>query len=193
MLRSVYGNLPTILERITAYRKALAGVLHTGVARSHRGNPAASLRVLQIYGNPVLLSGLAPLVLNKQETVTIDQHHKETLRSLQRLLPNTPQTVTCFLAGSLPGTALLHLRQMSTFGMITRLGNTLLHDHAMNIFKYETTSPKSWFHQIRELCLQYNLPHPLTLLFPPFTKYCFKTLVIIGNKNFVMMPLIFHP
>ena len=134
MLRSVNGNLPTILERFTAHRKALAGVLHTGVARSHRGNPAASLRILQTYGNPVLFSGLAPLVLSKQEILTIDQHHKDTLRSMQRVLQNTPQTVTCFLTGSLPGTAILHLRQMTIFGMITRLGGSLLHDHAMNIF-----------------------------------------------------------
>ena len=87
MVRSVSGNLPTILTRITSHRKALGGVLHTGIARSHRGNPAASLRVQQLYGNPVLFSGLAPLVLSSQETNVVDQHHKETLRSLQALFP----------------------------------------------------------------------------------------------------------
>ena len=44
----------------------MAGEVHTGIARSHRGNPAASLRIQQIYGNPVLFSGLGPLVPNKQ-------------------------------------------------------------------------------------------------------------------------------
>ena len=45
MLRSSAGNHLTILARITAHKKALGGVLHTGMARGHRGNPAASLRV----------------------------------------------------------------------------------------------------------------------------------------------------
>ena len=40
MLRSTAGNTPTILARITAHKQALGGVLHTGVARGHRGNPA---------------------------------------------------------------------------------------------------------------------------------------------------------
>ena len=177
MVRSVSGNLPTILTRITSHRKALGGVLHTGIARSHRGNPAASLRVQQLYGNPVLFSGLAPLVLSNQETNVVDQHHKETLRSFQRLIPCTPRSVTCFLAGSLPGSAVLHLRQLSIFGMITRLPNNILYSHAKNIFDNTTSSPKSWFHQIRNLCLQYDLPHPSVLLSSQLTKQTYKNLV----------------
>ena len=90
MVRSTNGNLPTILDRLSAHRKAMAGVLHTGIGRSHRGNPAASLRIQQIYGNPVLFSGLGPLIPLKQEITIIDQHHKKYLCSLQRLFPCTP-------------------------------------------------------------------------------------------------------
>ena len=50
MLSSSAGNHLTILARITAHKKALGGVLHTGMARGHRGNPAASLRVDQLHG-----------------------------------------------------------------------------------------------------------------------------------------------
>ena len=70
MLRSSSGNGPTILACITAHKKALNGVLHTGMARGHRGNPAASLRVDKLYAIPVLLSGIARLVL----TITTRQH-----------------------------------------------------------------------------------------------------------------------
>ena len=92
MIRSVSGNLPSILVRITSHKKALGAVLHTGMARSHRGNPAASLRIQQMYANPVLFSGLAPLVLSDQEISIVNQHHKETLSNLQQLLPLTPLT-----------------------------------------------------------------------------------------------------
>ena len=177
MLRSSSGNLPTILARVTAHRKALASVLHTGMARGHRGNPAASLHVEQLYGVPVLLSGLAPLVLSKKEENLIDQHHKEVISNLQRLLPRTPRSVVCFLAGSLPGVALLHLKQLTIFGMICRLTDNILHQHALNILNFSTPSSKSWFSTVRDLCLLYCLPHPLVLLQSPMPKVPYKSMI----------------
>ena len=97
--------------------------------------------------------------------------------NIQRLLPCTPRPVICFLAGSLPGTALLHLRQLTIFGMICRLPENILHTHACNIFGSLTPSSKSWFLKIRELCLQYILPHPLQLLNSPPPKETFKNLI----------------
>ena len=177
IVRSTAGNLPAIMARFIAHKKALGAVLHAGLARGHRGNPAASLRVVQTYGVPVLLSGLATLVLSKSEEKLIEQHHKEIIANVQRLLPCTPRSVTFFLAGSLPGTALLHLRQLSIFGMICRLPENILHTHAVNIFSSSTHSSSSWFHRIREICLQYRLPHPLVLLKSPLQKDTFKRLV----------------
>ena len=129
MVRSVAGNLPTILARISAHKKALGAVLYTGIARGHRGNPAASLHVERVYASPVLFSGLAALVLSEHEVNIVNQHYKENLRRLQRLLPQTPQPVIYFLAGSPPGSAFLHLRQLSLFGMITRLKNSTINTH----------------------------------------------------------------
>ena len=58
VLRNTSGNLPNITNRITAHKKALRAVLPAGMARNHRGNPAASLRVHQQYRTAVLFSGL---------------------------------------------------------------------------------------------------------------------------------------
>ena len=63
VVRSVDGNLPNIQARIVAHKRELGAVLHTGLARNHRGNVAASIRIDKIYGVPVLLSGLSSLVL----------------------------------------------------------------------------------------------------------------------------------
>ena len=177
MVRCTSGNIPSLLARMTAHKKALGAVLHAGLAKSHRGNPAASIHVERVYASPVLFSGLGALVISDHEVKILNQHHKEKLRCLQRLLPMTPHAVTYFLAGCLPGTAILHQRQLSIFSMITRLKNNVLRNHALNIFNYNTCSKKSWFHQVRSLCLKYGLPHPLTLLTSPPTKEQFKTLV----------------
>ena len=150
---------------------------HTGLAKGHRANPSKSIKIDKMYAIPVLMSGLAPLVLSDQEIVMIEQHHKETLRCLLRLYPKTPRGVVYFLSGSLPGSALLHLRQLSLFGMISRLSGNILNRHARRIFASALLSPKSWFHQIRRWCLQYKLPHPLDLLENPPSKDAFKNLV----------------
>ena len=177
MLRSSSGNTVTILARLTAHKNALRAVLHSGMARGHRGNPAASLHVDQVYGVPVLLSGLGPLVLSKPELSLVSQHHREILNNLQRLLPATPRSVVHFLGGSLPGEALLHLRQLSIFGMITRLKNSISHEVASTLLSSGAVPTKSWIFQIQEHCLQYGLPDPLHLLQSPLQKDAFKRLI----------------
>ena len=183
IIRATTGNLPNILQRISSHKNALRAVLQNGLARHHRGNPAACLRVEQIYGTPVLLSGLGPLFLKKPEQNVINHHHLETLQNLLRLLPNTPHPVTYFLAGSLPGEALIHLRQLGLLGMISRLEGSLLHRQALSVYSTKCAS-WSWFHQVRDVCLKYQLPHPLTFLTNPPTKEVFKKLVKKQVINF---------
>ena len=61
--------------------------------------------------------------------------------------------------------------------MICRLPNDPLNIHAKNILTMSKRSCKSWFWQIRDLFLQYNLPHPLQLLHHPPDKERFRKLV----------------
>ena len=156
---------------------ALGAVLHTGQVRNHRGNPAASLRVHSLHASSVLLSGIGALSLLKSEINMIEYHVKQTLEQLMRLHPRTPQCVVCFLAGSLPGTALVHLRMFSIFAMICRLKENVLHHHATKVLVEAKPASKSWFIGIRDLCLQYSLPHPLTLLQSTLSKDQFKSMV----------------
>ena len=123
------------------------------MACSYRYNPAASLLLQQIYGNPVLFSGLGSLVMSDQEA-------KDIICNLQRLLPCTPNPFIYFMAGTLPTEALLHKTQLSLFSMITRLPSSILHGHAQNIFNFVTQSRKSCFLTIRDLCLKYQLDYP---------------------------------
>ena len=163
--------MPNILSRLTAHTKAIMGVLPSGMARSHRGNPAASIRLERLYGTPVLLSGLASLVLSDYEIAVVHHHHKLNHECLQRLYPSTPESVVMFLAGSIPASGILHLRILGLLGMIARLGPlNILHSHGRHILlSAKGDVPcKSWFLLVRTLCQQYNLPDPLlTLQSPP--------------------------
>ena len=48
------------------------------------------------------------------------------------------------------------------FGQICRLrnGDNILARHALNVLSSAQSSSKSWFWRLRDLCLQYGLPHP---------------------------------
>ena len=176
IIRNTSGNMPNILNRIASHKRSLGALLSAGLARGHKSNPAASLRVHQIYGTPVLFNGLAALYLSKSEVHLVDSHFLCTLQHLQRLHNKTPRAVVLFMAGSLPGEAILHLRQLSLFSMICRLSDDPLHAHGRYVLTRLPRSSKSWFHLIRDICLQYSLPHPLQLLQDPPTKQSFKTM-----------------
>ena len=61
--------------------------------------------------------------------------------------------------------------------MVCRLKDNVLNRHATNLFSFSTISAGSWFHQIRQWCLIYGLPHPSCLLANPLPKPAFKKLV----------------
>ena len=170
LLRSITpGAMAAVLARISAHTRALHAVLPAGLARRHHGNPAASLRVHQLYGIPVLLSGLAALVLNNQELEVLDHHHKVTLERLLRLYPKTPAPAVYFFAGSLPARAILHSRQLCLLGMVARLGQVSpLFRYGVHVLSSAPppvrTASKIWFLQVRAICLQYGLPDPLQVL-----------------------------
>lgn len=152
--------------------------MHCGLARNHRANPMMSVRVEKLYATPVLLSGLGSLILSSKEINMIEHHYRETLRQLLRLHKGSPRTVIYFLAGSLPGIALVHLRQLNLFGMISRLTSTnLLHVHARNLLATSHNLHRSWFKQILNLSILYDLPHPSNLVADPLKKEHFKCLV----------------
>ena len=177
VIRSPHGNVPHLLQRFTSHNRATHSVLNAGLARGHRGNPAASLRVEKLYGVPVLLSGTASLILKQVEFNSIDSHYKNKIQFLQKLYDKTPDPVVYFLSGSLPASALLHIKQLTLFAMITRLPENILHQIAKYILTTLNDKSKSWFFHIKTLTQLYQLPHPLVLLHNPLSKTSFKSLV----------------
>ena len=85
VVRSTLGNGPNIAARLTAHRRAVYSVLHVGLAKGHRANPHACLRVETVYGVSVLLSGFPCIVLTSKEEKMIDQYYKVHLQKLLRL------------------------------------------------------------------------------------------------------------
>ena len=135
---------------------------------------------------------MATLILTRTEIDIIAHHIKETIQNLLKLYARTPEPVVFFLAGQLPGEALLHIKQLTLFGMIWRLPGNILHNIAEQILTSSSQSDKNWFAQIRSLCYIYNSPHPLLLLRDPPTKAKFKPLIKNRIQDFWQKKLRAH-
>ena len=176
VLRSVSGNLPHLQQRIVSHRRSLAQILCMGMSKKHRASPIAALRAENIFTTPILYSGVASLLITKSETDILSLHVKETTEKLLKLHPKTPEPVVFFLAGRLPGEALLHLKKLTVFGMICHLHGNILNNIAAKLLTVSPQSEKNWFSGIRDICFMYDLPHPLNLLKKPMSKESFKNL-----------------
>ena len=88
------SNLPHIIDRISSHRRALFGVLPAGLAKKHNANPAASLRVQNVYALSVLLSGLASIPLTNPDIAILEKHYKNMLlRCIMKLPEKCPDPV----------------------------------------------------------------------------------------------------
>lgn len=134
-------------------------IIYNAASRSQRGNIAAAVKVEQIYCSPFLFSGIGSLVLSKQELNILDQHNKNHLQNLLKLHENMSWSFVYLLAGCILVTAVQLLHQLTLFGMIGWLPD----DHLKRIARTNLTasrpSEKSWFIQIHDICLKYNLPN----------------------------------
>ena len=172
--RSTEGNLHHLLDRVLVHKKARGALMSSGISRCHRGNPAASVTLEKLYALPVLLSGVPSLYLSKWDINIIDSSYKNSLLGLLKLYPGTPQAFIYFIAGSLPGAAIIHQRQLSLFNMICNLTQDPLNSRARYSLTNLSRKHRSWFTQIRDICLLYGLPHPLSLLDDPPSPVAFK-------------------
>ena len=177
------SNLASITARIASHTKSLYSVISCGMARNHRGNPAASLRVEACYSAPKLFSGLASLFLSPAEMKVLAVHRRLTLQRLQRLHPRTPAPALHFLSGSLPAPALVHKHQYTLLHMVAVLGSSnILFQHGLYVLHHNIKS--SWFAQVRALSQQYSLPDPIQILISPPPKNTFKSDVRTAISSF---------
>ena len=121
-----------------------------------------------------------------------------------KLHQKTPECVVMFLSGTLPATALIHLRMLGLLGMIARLGpNNVLHQRGVHVLM-SSSSMKSWFTHMRSICQEYSLQDPLLILQSPQSKESWKSLTkskvldvweqrLRGQAEYLKSLKYFHP
>ena len=87
---------------------------------------------------------MASLLLSNSEADILAKHVNLTTENLLKLHPKTPEPVVFFQAGKLPGEALLHLKQLTLFGMICHLGGgNILNNLALKLHQPRSKATKT--------------------------------------------------
>ena len=133
---------------------------------------------LKLSSKFLLLSGICMLVLSKKDVYDWGQYFKVHFESLTKQFTACSACFIYGITGILPFVAILHLRMLTLLGQICRLnaGNNILAMQARTVFSSTSPSCKSWFWQLRDICLLYNLPHPIEFLEQKLSKTVFKKL-----------------
>jgi len=88
---------------------------------------------------------------------------------------HAPECFTMFMAGTLPATAVLHLRQLGLLGMIARRGPNCILGKLGRQALLAPDHSRSWFVAVRRLTEQYGLQDPLLVLQAPDSRRRWKS------------------
>ena len=153
---------PDIDEIISTTRRCSYKLLGIGVHGGNGLNPCHSSKILNTYVWSVMLSGTEALVLRRADMDKLEDFYRSTLRRIQNLPQSTANCAVYLLIGVIPVEGLIHLRMLTLFGNITRLGERHpLRELALR--QLALARPHSWFchlHKIAEL-YKINITHAL--------------------------------
>ena len=116
------------------------------------------------------------LTLSHSHTLSIS--HSITLDMLNKFCFHLYAQNTLFIGENCNAFFLttLHLKQLSLLSMISRLPDNILNKIGRHVLTVADDRTKSWFLMVRDICLLYQLPHPLSQLDSPLPKEAAKQL-----------------
>jgi len=103
------SNSHVVMFRIAAHSRSFYIVLNLGLAKNQHTPPSTSLRIESVYSSPGLYSGLATLILTKQEISTLGVYTRKILRQILKLHHSTALPSIHFFSGILPAEAVVHI------------------------------------------------------------------------------------
>ncbi len=158
---------PDVQKRINAARGTAYQLLGVGL-HGHCGMDAATaFRTIQTHVTPKLLQGLETAVLQAKDIQQLESFYRRLLRQIQSLPECTAKEAIYVLLGTVPVEALWHLKVLTMFGSICRLGAAHpLHLLAVRQTVVRQDNKHSWFTQAHKIAAKYNIDLSQTLTCP---------------------------
>ena len=143
-------------------------------------SPAVQIHLWRTCNLPRLLSGLPALPIRPANLKSLRVFQNKMLRGFLKLSKSSPIPGLYFLLGELPVDGVLHIRTLGLFHNILSNPGLTIHNMVAYILKMCDMNSTTWSNHVQLLCIQYNLPSPLSLLqdrFLTVSKLDWNTLV----------------
>jgi hypothetical protein len=149
---------PWVKDKLAMGRRAVYGLMGTGLHGSNGIGPATSVVIYRCYVLSRLLYGLEVAEVNITQMKTIRSQHLTMVRRFQSLHDRTATCAVYLLAGMTPIDGEIDILKLGLLGQILRSGNRTMQD--ILTYQYASRPPdsNSWFVQTARLLLQYGLP-----------------------------------
>ncbi len=148
---------PTINNRISSGRKALFGLLGTGLYGTSGLPIETSIHIFQTYIKPCTTYGLEALILSAKQYEELEKFQRYTLRSLLGLPDRTAIPAIHILTGVLPITSTLDQFQLTFLNSLILDGGRLK-ELVQRQYAIKGPHSKSWITHIKPILRKHSLP-----------------------------------
>ena len=171
--------------RIQKSRNTLFGLLGPAFSFKCLLSPTVKLHIYRTFVCPVLRSGISSFVLKSTPLSPLSIFQRKSLKGVLQLSKQASTPAIHFLTGELPIEAKIHRDIFALFYSVWANPDTKIYDIVKYLLSSSIENSSTWSVHLRNLCNQYGLEDPQTLLTrDPPTKSSFKNDVLTRIKAF---------
>ena len=142
------------------------------------GYPETTMSMIRTFILPILTYGLEIVLPKGKNLDNINRQYKKWIKQILSLYINVADPAVFILAGTLPIEAEMHIKAITFYGNITRAKKSSIEwklaERQLTIKSHESLS---WFIQIKELCLKYDILNIYNYIENPLSKNQWKKMI----------------
>ena len=151
-------------------------------------DPVTSISLLQTYVMPIMFYGLETLIPKGKSFELINKQYKKIIKQVLSLPVNIADPAIYILSGLLPADAIIHKKALNLFGSICRGEETSTEWQLAERQLYiKGSKSNSWFNEIKQLFIKYELGDPYQSLYTSLSKLEWKKLIAKGVNSYWMV------
>lgn len=170
--------MTTVTENIRKARRALYSLMGTGLHGENGLDPETAMSMIRTFILPILTYGLEIVLPKGKNLDNINRQYKKWIKQILSLYINVADPAVFILAGTLPIEAEMHIKAITLYGNITRAKKSSIEwklaERQLTIKSHESLS---WFIEIKELCLKYDILNIYNYLENPLSKNQWKKMI----------------
>ena len=168
----------TVNENIKKARRAMYSLMGTGLHGENGLDSKTSIALIRTYILPILTYGLEILLPKGKILNNISIQYKKWIKQILSLNSNVADSAVYTLSGLLPIEAEIHVKAINLFGNISRANcDSIEWRLAERQLQIKPHNSCSWFIEVKELCLKYEINDLYAYLTNPLSKFQWKKLV----------------